>query len=257
MSRYYRGSGGRPTYTLIGGGGFTPAVKALVIANVAVFVLQILDDVAGGTGFFSSFGLLPAAVIQRFFVWQLVTYLFLHGGVLHIALNMFILWMFGCELERTWGARGFLRYYFVCGVGAGILTVLADPGSTIPTIGASGAIYGLLLAYGMLFPTRIIYLYMIIPMQAKYFVLLIGTVTFLSSFSSGGGGGIAHIAHLGGMIFGYLYLRTFGGGRRSPRPGWRDYYEKWRRERLRRKFEAYYDRRQAERDRDPGDPRDR
>jgi membrane associated rhomboid family serine protease len=127
--------------------------------------------------------------------------------------------------------------------------VLADPGSTIPTVGASGAIYGLLLAYGLLFPDRIIYLYMIIPMPAKYFVLLIGGIAFLASLGSPGDG-IAHIAHLGGMIFAFLYLRTLGGRRRSRPAGWREYYDKWRRQRLRRKFEAYYEKRQAERDRD-------
>lgn len=253
MSRHYGGQSGRPAYTYIGGGGhFTPAVKALVIANAAVFVLQLLDGMAGGSGFLSSFGLRSSDVSQRFFVWQLVTYLFLHGGFFHLFFNMFVLWMFGGELERSWGPREFLRFYFVCGVGAGVVNVLADLDSTIPTIGASGAVYGVLLAYGLLFPTRIIYLYMIIPMPAKYFVMLIGGIAFYASFS-GSGGGVAHFAHLGGMLFGYLYLRGFAGRRRSPyrsQPGWRDRYDQWRRARLRRKFEAYYNKRQAERDKD-------
>jgi membrane associated rhomboid family serine protease len=250
MSRYYRGDyAGRPTYTYIGGGGVPSGVRMLIVANVAVFVLQVLDGFAGGMSFLPSFGLIPAAVVERFHLWQLATYLFLHGGFFHILFNMFVLWMFGGELERTWGTREFLRFYLVCGVGAGITTVLADPGSTIPTVGASGAIYGLLLAYGLLFPDRIIYLYMIIPMPAKYFVLLIGGIAFLASLGSPGDG-IAHIAHLGGMIFAFLYLRTLGGRRRSRPAGWREYYDKWRRQRLRRKFEAYYEKRQAERDRD-------
>lgn len=250
MSRYYRGYyGGRPTYTFIGGGGLPSGVRMLIIANAAVFVLQVLDSFAGGMGFLPSFGLVPAAVVERFFLWQLATYLFLHGGFFHILFNMFVLWMFGGELERTWGTREFFRFYFVSGIGAGITTVLADPGSTIPTVGASGAIYGLLLAYGLLFPDRIIYLYMIIPMPAKYFVLLIGGIAFLASLSSPGDG-VAHFAHLGGMIFGFLYLRVFGSRRASRAPGWREYYEKWRRQRLRRKFEAYYEKRRADRERE-------
>ena len=248
MSRYYRGHGGRPVYTYIGGGGLTPVVRALIIANAAVFVLQMLDGLAGGMGFLASFGLQPAAVTGRFFLWQLVTYLFLHGGFFHILFNMFVLWMFGGELERTWGGREFLRFYFVCGIGAGISTVVADPDSVIPTIGASGAIYGLLLAYGLLFPTRIIYLYMIIPMPAKYFVILIGAIAFMASLRAPGDG-VAHIAHLGGMVFGYLYLRGFRSRRRSSRPGLRNRYEQWRRARLRRKFEVYYNKRQADQER--------
>lgn len=257
MSRHYGGRPGRPAYTYIGGGGFTPAVKGLIIANGSVFVLQILDGLAGGGGFLRSFGLTPADVAQRFFVWQLATYLFLHGGFFHIFFNMFVLWMFGGELERAWGPREFLKFYFVCGVGAGILSVIVNPGSVIPTIGASGAVYGVLLAYGVLFPDRIVYLYMIIPMPAKYFVMLIGGIAFLASLSSPGDG-VAHIAHLGGMIFGYLYLRGFGGQRRGSyrtRRGWRERYEDWRRARLRRKFEVYYNRRrQAERDSEKDDP---
>src|SRR5690606_12189968 len=126
------------------------------------------------------------AVTENFYLWQLATYMFLHGGFMHILFNMFALWMFGGELERTWGTRPFVRFYLVCGIGAGITTVLATPGSVIPTIGASGAVYGILLAYGILFPDRIIYLYMILPIKAKYFVMIIGAITFLSSVGSTG-----------------------------------------------------------------------
>lgn len=248
MSRYYRGYyGGRPTYTFIGGGGgIPPSIKALIIANVAVFLLETVL----GSWFLLLFGLQPLAVVQSFALWQLVTYMFLHGGVFHILMNMFVLWMFGTELERTWGSREFVRFYFVCGIGAGLLTVLVSPGSGIPVVGASGAIYGLLLAYGLMFPTRIIYLYLLIPMQAKYFVLLIGAVTFYASLS-GPGDGIAHMTHLGGMLFGYLYLKAgFSRARRSRGPTLRERYENWRRARLRKKFDVYYTRRQAQRDED-------
>lgn len=252
MSRgYYRGGpGNRPAYTYIGSGGFPPATKALVIANGVVFALQVFDGIAGGGAFVRNFGLQPYSITHDLYLWQLVTYIFLHGGFFHILFNMFALWMFGGELERTWGSREFLKFFFICGIGAGISSVLMEPNSTIPTIGASGAVYGILLAYGLLFPNRIIHLYMIIPIPAKYFVMMIGGIAFMSSFS-GGGGGIAHIAHLGGMVFGFLYLRSgkVGGLTR----GLRDYYDKWQRERLRRKFDVYYNKRQQERDRNDDD----
>ena len=246
---YYRG--GPASY--VGGGGFTRAIKALVIANGVVFALQIFDGIAGGGEFVQNFGLRPYSITHQFFLWQLVTYIFLHGGFFHILFNMFALWMFGGELERSWGSREFLRFFFVCGIGAGISSVLMEPNSMIPTIGASGAVYGILLAYGLLFPNRIIYLYMIIPMPAKYFVMMIGGIAFMASFS-GGGGGVAHIAHLGGMVFGFLYLRRgkFGGVTR----GIRDYYDRWRRERLRRKFDVYYNKRHKEQQRNDDDDDD-
>ena len=249
LSRYYRGNyGGRPGYTATGGGGgFTRAVKTLVIANGIVFVLQVLDGVAGGGSFVANFGLRPAAVTGNFFIWQLATYIFVHGGFFHILLNMFVLWMFGGELERTWGTREFTRFFFICGIGAGISSVVVSPGSTIPIIGASGAVYGILLAYGLLFPNRLIYLYFLIPVPVKYFVIGIGVLSFISSIS-GTGGGVAHVAHLGGMVFGYLYLR---GGRYTR--SFRGIYDRWQRERLRRKFEVYYNRRQDERNKDDDD----
>jgi membrane associated rhomboid family serine protease len=243
MSRHF-GGGGRPSYTFIGGGGIGGAVKALLIANVVVFVLQYI----AGNAIIGIFGLTPADVTGRFFLWQLVTYMFLHSptSFMHILFNMFFLWMFGNELEGTWGKREFYRYYFVCGIGAGLFSVLFSPGSTIPTIGASGAIYGILMAYGLLFPYRQIWIWGIIPIQARYLVMILGGIAFLSSFGTSGGG-IAHVAHLGGMVVGYVYLR---GGARTRRFHWRDRYDQWRRERLRRKFEVYYNRRQSERERD-------
>lgn len=246
MSRHYGGYG--PSYRYVGGGpgGIPQAVRLILIICTVVFVLQVL----GGPILIGAFGLVPAQVVGSFEIWRLVTYIFLHGGFFHILFNLFAFWMFGSQLEQEWGRNEFLKYFFVCGVGAGISSVVADPFSPIPIIGASGAVYGILLAYGMYFPDRVILLYGIAPVKAKYFVIGIGAIAFLSAMGSGGGGGVAHMAHLGGMIVGFLYLKTGRG------TGLRDRYEHWRRQRLRRKFEVYYNQRQAERDRerknDPG-----
>ncbi len=239
----------------MGGGNLPYAIKIILIVNAVVYVLQSLGGTAFSQSLITSFGLTPAAVL-RLAIWQLVTYIFLHGGFFHILFNMFALYMFGGELERTWGTREFVKFFFVCGIGAGIVSVIADPGSTIPTIGASGSIYGILLAYGMMFPNRTILLFpFMIPVKVKYYVMFIGGMAFLSSFS-GGGGGIAHFAHLGGMIFAYIYLK---GGKRYLKGGQsygsrlRTYYGQWKRARLRRKFEVYYNKKQAERQKDDDD----
>jgi len=213
------------------------AVRTLIIICVVVFVLQKFDEISGAQSFILKFGLTPFLVIHKFYLWQLVTYIFLHGGMLHILFNMLGLWMFGSDLELMWGARKFTTFFFVCGIGAGLLTVLLSPTSLIPTIGASGAIYGVLLAFGMLFPDRIIY-WIIFPIRAKWFVLIMGGLAFFSSLSANGNG-IANVAHLGGMIFGFLYLK---GGGIVPGLQWR--YEKWQRQRLRRKFDVYYNEKQ-------------
>src|SRR5881296_2153509 len=137
------------------GGRITPGVKALLIANVAVFVLQVLVGQFGRSGEVETiFGLRPQMVLEDKYLWQLVTYMFLHstGWLSHLLLNMLMLWMFGTEVERVWGTREFIKYYFICGIGAGLVTCLVFYAST--TIGASGAIFGVMLAYGLLFPNR-------------------------------------------------------------------------------------------------------
>lgn len=219
----------------------TPMVKKLIIITSAVFLLtyvpvQIFHSVIFDYPY-AWFALQPELVIHRLFLWQLFTYLFLHGGWFHIIFNMFALWMFGSDLESLWGARKFLTFYFVTGVGAGIMDVLLNtlfhPSIPSATIGCSGAVYGLLLAYGMLFPDRMIYLYMIIPIKAKWFVVIMGGIEFVSSFG-GPGSGISHFAHLGGMLFGYLYLRGWSGPYRLQQQ-----YNDWRRAQARKKFEVY------------------
>ena len=188
-------------YEMSFGGSMTSGVKNLIIANGAVFMLQMIGVIS--TQFF---GLVPALVVQKLYVWQLVTYMFLHGGMFHIFLNLFVLWMFGSEIERHWGTREFYKYYFITGFGAGIFNVVFQHSAQFSIVGASGAIYGLLLAYGLMFPNRPILLYFLFPIPAKYFVLLFGALAFFSAFSAGNDG-IAHFAHLGGMVVGFLYLR--------------------------------------------------
>ncbi|HET7100771.1 MAG TPA: rhomboid family intramembrane serine protease [Terriglobia bacterium] len=216
---------------------FTRMVKALIIVTAAVFVVTYLPlRLFGWQTPFFYLGLQPYAVVHRLFLWQLATYLFLHGGFFHILFNMFALWMFGPDLEQRWGGTEFLKFYFLCGIGAGVFDVVLTTlfGSPLSlTIGASGAIYGLLLAFGVIFPNRPIFIWFVIPIKAKWFVVIIGAIEFFSQIS-GPGSNIAHLAHLGGMLVAYLYLRGNGlSGRMQLR------YEDWRRARLRRKFEVY------------------
>ena len=221
------------------GYGLTPAVKKLLIANVAAFVLSILAQAAGYGGLIGWLMLVPYDVTHRFLVWQMVTYMFLHAGFFHILFNMFALWMFGGELEKTWGSSRFLQYYFLTGIGSALTVIVVSPSSPVATLGASGAIYGILLAYGVLFADRMIFLYFLIPIRAKYFVMIMGGIEFLSAISTPGSL-VSHVAHLGGMIFGLLYLRGV--------PlyfGLRNRYYHWRRLRLQRSFEVY--RREQER----------
>jgi len=216
---------------------FTRMVKALIVVTTAVFILTYLPlRLFGWQAPYFWLGLQPYAVVHRLYLWQLVTYLFLHGGFFHILFNMFALWMFGPDLEQLWGGSEFLKFYLLTGVGAGVFdvvltTLFGSPYSL--TIGASGALYGLLLAFGLIFPDRPIFLWLIIPIKAKWFVLIIGVIEFYSELS-GPGSGIAHLAHLGGMLVAFLYLR---GGGLSGRM--QLHYAEWRRARLRRKFDVY------------------
>jgi membrane associated rhomboid family serine protease len=187
------------------GGRITPGIKALLIANVSVFVVQMLALRVGGAAIEPIFGLQPELVFGRLWVWQLVTYMFLHstGWKFHLVLNMLMLWMFGTEVERAWGTRAFLRYYFVCGIGAALTTCAMFPNSL--TIGASGGVFGVMLAYAMTFPNRQILFWFIFPMRAVSFVLLCAAIEFAQLLEMQDG--VAHIAHLGGMLFGYLYIK--------------------------------------------------
>ncbi len=180
------------------------------------------------------FGLVPALVLGKFFVWQLITYIFLHGGPFHLLVNMFALWMFGCELERYLGRREFLRFFFITGIGAGMLSLLFDPYSALPTVGASGSIYGILMAFGMMFPERIVYLFPFpIPIRVKYFVAFLAAIALISALSSPGST-IAHMAHLGGMLFAFLYLKGW-----LSLPNLRQSYHRRKIRRMRERFRVY------------------
>jgi membrane associated rhomboid family serine protease len=203
-------------YTFGLGEGLTPAVKYLLLANVACFFLQLaVDDFV-----VRWFALTPYQIVHNFSLWQLVSYMFLHGGIGHILMNMLVLWMIGCELERYWGTREFLRFYFICGIGAGIVHLLVSFALSNPSlplvsvVGASGAIYGLLMAFGVLFPNRVItlLLFFILPinLKVKYLVMIAGLVVLYSSlhYAKEPGDDVAHFAHLGGMLVGFLYLKN-------------------------------------------------
>mgnify|MGYP001300339929 FL=1 len=182
---------------------FTDAIKTLISVNFAIFILQSISS--SETMFFSNFGLVPKLVWSQLKIWQPITYMFFHGDIWHVLINMFVLWMFGSELERAWGKKNFLRFYFITGVGSGLGTMLFGLQSMVPVVGASGAIYGVLLAYGVMFPNRIVYLYGIIPIKSIWFVIGIGVIAFFSSFNNFTN--ISHLTHLFGMIIGYIYLK--------------------------------------------------
>ena len=182
---------------------FTNAIKVIISVNFCIFVLQSLSQ--SEALFFPLFGLVPKLVWSDRMVWQPFTYLFLHGGIWHILINMFVLWMFGGELERLWGKHDFLKFYFITGIGSGLVTMLFDLQSMTPIVGASGAVYGVLLAYGLTYPNRTVYLYGIIPVKSIWFVLGIGLIAFMSSFNNMSQ--ISHMTHLSGMLIGYFMLK--------------------------------------------------
>jgi membrane associated rhomboid family serine protease len=180
--------------------GITPVVKNLIIANAAIFILTLL-----GHGLIRIFGLVPS-MFWRGALWQPLTYMFLHGGAFHLFFNMLVLWMFGSTLESTWGSRKFLKFYLICGAGAGVMNALFSYSSSIPTVGASGAIYGVLMAFAILFPNQLIYIWGIFPVKARYFVIGIGALELIAATSSTQSN-IAHVAHLSGMLFGLVYMK--------------------------------------------------
>lgn len=198
----------------------TKSVKALIVVNVAVWLLLVLvlqGLVMHSSVIFDGFGLIPRRVIYDFWIWQPLTYMFVHSsGVSHILFNMLVLWWCGSELEQRWGQKFFLTYYFVCGVGAGLIYLLGTfiyvlvSGNVLPMenvlVGASGATYGLLLAYGLLFGDRVIHFMMLFPMKARYFVMILGAIELVTLMDTGASSQVANLAHLGGIIVGFLFL---------------------------------------------------
>ena len=188
---------------------FTDAIKILVSINFSIYVLQSIsgkEDV-----FFRLFGLVPSTFISDLMLWQPFTYMFLHApfyssvGISHILLNMLGLWVFGRELEQAWGKTHFLKYYFITGVGSGLITYLFQMGSDNPVIGASGAVYGILLAYGISYPNRMLYIWGIIPVKSMWLVIIMGSIAFFGVM--GNADGISHVTHISGMAIGYLLLK--------------------------------------------------
>jgi membrane associated rhomboid family serine protease len=200
------------------GPGLTPTVMALLAANITIFIVQFLLSPSALMVFNHTFGLVPGEAIPRLKLWQFASYMFLHGGFWHLFFNMFALWMFGSEIEALWGRQAFLRYYFVCGFGGGLTYAVTSWGSYVPLVGASGAVFGILLAYALLFPDRQILLYFLIPIKVKWFVLGYGLIELLAA-TRGSPSQIGHFAHLGGLLFGYLYLKL-GMGHRATGAGW-------------------------------------
>jgi len=191
---------------------FPPVIKNLMIINVAVFFIQMIANnlMLGGKPLWYVlnmwFALNPISEGFNFQIWQLITYQFMHGGFSHILFNMFALWMFGMEIENIWGSKKFLIYYQICGIAAGLAQLFIAPLYSTPavTIGASGAIFGVMIAFAMLFPDRHIFLYFLIPIRAKY---LIGFLFILEIFWIGdAGSNVAHLAHLGGALAGFLFI---------------------------------------------------
>jgi membrane associated rhomboid family serine protease len=227
---------------------FPTGVKWLLISNVVTFVAMFLlaRDELLVANLFDWLALSPYHVLHGFRIWQLATYLFLHGGVWHLLVNMFTLWMFGITLEKDWGTRRFLKYYFLCGIGAGfcdvVVNVILGRASLPPveggitTIGASGAIYGLLLAFGVLYPEVTILFAFLFPIKAKYFVMIYGAVELLAALGTHNTG-VSNVAHLGGMLFGLLYLKV-------PLPKLdtyevRRWYRNYKLQRAKKKFQVY------------------
>lgn len=205
MNNYYRPFGGFSV--------FPPVIKNLLIINVAVFFVQLLANnlTLGGKPLWYVlniwFALNPIGSGFNFQVWQLITYQFMHGSFTHILFNMFALWMFGMEIENYWGSKKFLVYYLLCGVVAGLFQLFLTPllgSAAAVTIGASGAVYGVLIAFAMMFPDRYIFLYFLVPVKAKYLIGFLVVMEFMLVDSAQSN--VAHLAHLGGALAGFLFI---------------------------------------------------
>jgi membrane associated rhomboid family serine protease len=182
--------------------GMPTAVKWLLLVNVVFFLAQqVFPQLT------ALLGLVPWKVLHEAALYQFVTYLFLHGGFFHLFFNMLMLWMFGRELEEVWGRKSFLKYYFLTGIGAGITSFLVGPDSHSVTIGASGAIMALLVAFALQNPDREVYLWFLFPIKIKYLVMFLIAFDLVAAVGSRPDG-VARFAHLGGALIGFLYLKA-------------------------------------------------
>lgn len=195
----------------------TPITKGIILTCVVTYFVDfIFSHVPPGTinglSLNEIFGLVPALVVTKHWFWQFVTYLFLHGHPLHILLNMLILWYFGSEIEQRIGKKEFLFYFFLCGIGAGLFNfgvniAFSDASKLVnPIIGASGAIFGILAAYGVFFGDRYFLVFFLFPMKAKYFVLVMAGIELIMGVEANSADNVAHFAHIGGMFVGAIYL---------------------------------------------------
>jgi rhomboid family protein len=191
-------------HRLGGGGAIPPAIKNIILANVVIFILTFLNDSLANI-IYRQFALSAEGVFGEFKIWQIFTYMFLHdnSGFWHIFFNMFILWMFGSELEHSWGSSEFLKYYFITGIGGGVFNLIL---SGAPTVGASAAVYGVMVAYALAYPDRLVYIYFLFPVKVKYLMGFLAAISFFSTLGASGDR-IAHAAHLGGIIVGFVYLK--------------------------------------------------
>jgi membrane associated rhomboid family serine protease len=222
-------------------------IRWLLIANTSVFLLQFFTSRSLPWEYLA---LVPAAVVKSLFVWQLVTYMFLHGGIWHILWNMLALWMFGVELEQVWGTERFLRFYFLCGAAAGVCVVLANylfGNPNAATIGSSGAIYAILAASAAMWPDRVILAFFFFPMKMKYFVMIVGGIAFLNSWNLNSG--VSDVAHLSGLLFGLLYVKTPRVRGFDPLAWLQSGYRNWKIQRNKRKFQVYLKKQRSDRDR--------
>jgi membrane associated rhomboid family serine protease len=230
---------------------FVGQVRKLILTNSGVYLGMLvlsLVSVQLRSDVYHVFGLVPAKVLREGWLWQILTYGFLHSGLFHLIYNMFALWMFGTELESVWGKRRFLQLYFVSLIGAALVTVLMALSGVlvsmgVPTVGASGAAYGILAAYATIFGERRIIVFPLpIPFKAKHWILFLVFLSVIGALE--GGGNVAHMAHLGGLLFGYLYVVFVVRGRAGVYAedgmfGLRNAWYRWKRRRAGKKFEVY------------------
>jgi len=182
---------------------FTDAIKILISINALLFLLRYIAQSQFDLA--QIFGLSSNSVWPM--IWQPFTYMFIHGDFFHVFMNMFVLWMFGSEMESIWGKKEFLKFYFITGIGSGLIWLVFNFSGNAVLIGASGAIYGILLAYGLMFPNRKVLIYFLFPVKVKYFVIFLGLMAFVSSLSYSGSN-ISHLTHLSGMMIGFVYMKS-------------------------------------------------
>jgi membrane associated rhomboid family serine protease len=230
---------------------FPPAVKWLLIVNVAIYLILLTANLSGASPlWYFPLTLQPASVVTLGMIWQLVTYSFIHPTVGHLFWNALGLWMFGQTLERTWGTRFFFKFYLLCAVGGALFAIvgsylLFDPTATF--LGMSAAVLGLVVAFGFVFYDQTVLFGFVLPIKAQYMAMLIAALVFFSNLESRG----AMLVHLGGMVTAFVYMYFFQGSDLSfqARETLRGRYKQWKADRARKKFQVYLRKNDSDRDR--------